>query len=332
MSKLLGSYDQLTRTVFSRYPGNPIIPHSGISGDWKEGQVQESFVFADPADASRLIMFYSGCRRTGGVPATFIGRATAHVENPFAWTDHPANPLLSPGASPYNMRNVRLDSVVYVDGAYWLYSSGTGDAKLSKDGYSFESILLARSSDGVRFTWQTEPVLLPTEDERDVSQAAVLREDGLWYLYYSYRTRTGQVLPGLRLATSTDGVHWTKTGRQILSCTPGSYDAKYYEWHQILKLGRDYVLLSECYDGKHWSIGAAHSVSPTTGWIKRETPLLEPSRVPGAYDEHHVATPALFDVGSRVFFFFQGGNNLGNYMLSEWDIGVACSEPLPIRA
>jgi predicted GH43/DUF377 family glycosyl hydrolase len=328
MSKLLKSYDDLTRIKFTRYSGNPIIPHSGISGNWKEWQVQESFVFNDPNDASKLIMFYSGARPPD-VQRAFIGRATAELSNPFVWTDYASNPILSPGSSFYNEVYIRLDSVVYVDGVYWLYSTGMSPNTTAKDGKpepGFNSIQLARSTDGVRFVWYEEPILLPAGDERDVSQGAVLKEGYNWYMYYSYRTVSGQVLPGIRLATSLDGLHWTRTGKQILSCTPGMYDSHYYEFHQILKLERDYVLLSECFNGKNWSVGAAYSTSPTEGWVKKSTPLFERSRVQGTFDVHHVATPTIFDVGPRVMLFYQGGNNPDAYIMSNWDIGVAYSE------
>ena len=42
-----------------------------------------------------------------------------------------------------------------------------------------------------------------------MSQGAVIRENGLWHSLYSYRTAK-QVLPGVRLATSPDGMRWTK--------------------------------------------------------------------------------------------------------------------------
>lgn len=326
MSTLLYSYDELINTTLTRYAGNPIIPHTGIAGNWKEWQVQESFVFVDPQDDRRLFMYYSGAR-TPEVGGAFIGMATADIAAPFTWIDHPANPILSPGASRYNDEYVRLDSMLYEDGVYWLYS--TGLSRLQADGqpgYGFNSIHLARSTDGVQFSWHEQPMLLPSGDETDVSQGAVLHDGDTWYMYYSYRTPT-QILPGIRLAISRDGLHWEKTGIEILSGTPGSYDACYYEWHQIVKLGRDYVLLSECYDGTHWSVGAAHSTSPTSGWIKKETPFFERSDIPGAFDVHHIATPAIFDIGSRVMLFYQGGNNLENYIFSNWDIGVAyCAE------
>jgi predicted GH43/DUF377 family glycosyl hydrolase len=319
-SAILHSYEELIHTKLTRYSGNPIIRHSGKTQDWKDGQVQESIVFNDPKDRSKLIMYYSGYRHP--FPAgTDIGIATADLANPFVWTDFPSNPILSSGSNLHNKVWMRLDSMLYLDGEYWLYSTG-------KTQSSGDSIQLARSRDGVHFVWHEKPVLLPSGDENDVSQAAVLKEGNLWYMYYSYRTRSGRVLPGIRLATSADGLHWNKTGQQILSGTPGSYDSRYYEWHQILKLGMDYVLLSECFDGKHWCVGAAHSTSPLTGWIKKDTPLFERSGVPGTFDVHHVATPAIYEAGSRVMLFYCGGGNLADYMLSKWDIGVAYSGEL----
>lgn len=325
MSKLLTSYDQLLQIQWTRYAGNPIIPHTGIAGNWKEWQVEESFVFPDPDDASRLVMFYSGARAPE-VGGAFIGVATADVNNPFVWTDDSANPILSPGASEYNAVYIRLDSMLYLDGVYWLYSTGMSPNRADNQP-GFNSIHLARSTDGRHFEWHSDPMLLPSDDEVDVSQGAVLKDGDTWYMYYSYRTPTA-ILPGIRVATSTDGIHWNKTGREILSRSPGWYDSHYYEWHQILKLGHDYVLLSECFNGSHWCVGAAHSTSPMSGWVKKDTPLFEHSGIPGAFDVHHVATPAIFDIGSRVMLFYQGGNNPENYIWSNWDIGVAYSEEL----
>jgi hypothetical protein len=86
--------------------------------------------------------------------------------------------------------------------------------------------------------------------------------------------------------------------------------------------------LSECFNGKNWSVGVARSISPTDGWVKKDTPLFERSGVAGTFDVHHVATPAIFDVGSRVILFYQGGNTPDNYSISSWDIDVAYSEEL----
>nr|MBP8954593.1 hypothetical protein [Armatimonadota bacterium] len=193
-------------------------------------------------------------------------------------------------------------------------------------GHGFNSISLAQSLDGVHFRWRDEPVLRPDGDEVDVSQGAVLRDGDDWFMYYSYRTAE-RTLPGIRLAVSADGLHWEKTGREVLSVEPGGYDERYYEFHQALKLGEDYVLISECFDGSHWSIGAAHSKQPDRGWEKSRSPIFERSDLSGTFDVAHVATPTLFDIGGQTMLFYQGGNNAEDYIMSNWDIGVAVAPP-----
>lgn len=321
MPGMPGSFQELLATEFVRYAGNPLIPHSNVPGCWKEWQVEEAFVFPDPDDASRLVMFYSGARPPGAGGA-FVGAAYASVADPFTWTDYPGNPVLSPGASPLNEVYIRLDTALYVEGEYWLYSTGMSADATHVHGHGHNSILLARSRDGRNFTWDDIPILVPSGDEIDVSQGAVLRDGDAWYMYYSYRTATA-TLPGIRLAVSPDGRHWEKTGQDVLTVAPGGYDAQYYEFHQALKLGEDYVLISECYDGAHWSIGAAHSKHPDRDWVKSPRPLFERSAIPGAFDVAHVATPTLFAVDDRLLLFYQGGNNEADYIMSNWDIGVA---------
>lgn len=320
----LTSYNQLMSLSFTRHPGNPLIPHTGVDGDWKEWQVEEAFVFADPADQTQLMMFYSGARRPE-VGGAFVGLAHASLADPFTWTDNPANPVLGPGGSRYNEVYIRLDTALRVDGEFWLYSTGMSADPSHRFGHGFNSISLARSRDGLRFDWHPEPMLLPSDDEIDVSQGAVLRDGEQWYLYYSYRTQT-RVLPGIRVAVSQDGLHWEKTGQEILSVAPGGYDSRYYEFHQALKLGEDYVLLSECFNGSNWCLGAAHSQHPTEGWQKSPRPLFERSDIPGSFDVHHLATPTLFEIDGKAMLFYQGGNNAENYIMSNWDIGVAVAE------
>jgi hypothetical protein len=70
--------------------------------------------------------------------------------------------------------------MLYLDGVFWLYATGEGNGSPPQNGGGFDSVLLARSPDGVHFRWHDAPVLLPSGDERDVSQAAVLKEGNRW--------------------------------------------------------------------------------------------------------------------------------------------------------
>ena len=161
---------------------------------------------------------------------------------------------------------IRLDSVLFIpeEDSYYIYYTGAGGGRSDKiglaicpvgdDGYSSATsgriVRFGNSGDGKRVA-DAAPVLQPEPAvpyaEQVVSQAAVMRQwDATtnrwdWYMYYSYRGKDG-ILPGIRLATSHDGKHWTRhfnaadprgTG-QIFRSTPNAY----YEWHQVFKLAR----------------------------------------------------------------------------------------------
>ena len=183
-------------------------------GGWKDGQVQEPCILVNPKDASKLIMFYAGMKLGGREGA--IGKAWANVADPFTWHEDVRHPLLQaePGIAFHETGCIRLDSVIYHEALdeYWIYYTaystkthsdaiGLATCPAGKDGYSE-----VKAANTKRYAGN--PILAPKGpdwlDERCVSQGAVFREHGLWYLFYSYRTAT-KTLPGIRLATFATG-------------------------------------------------------------------------------------------------------------------------------
>jgi hypothetical protein len=238
---------------------------------WESQQVQEPCILPNPKDPGHLVMFYSG------VPATnrnlcFIGKGWALKSDPFTWHQDEHNPVFSSGEQGWDSGSIRLDAVLYIpeQEAYYVYYSGTTGTiqdhiglaicPVGTDGYS-EITPAAIQRVGA------QPVLSPEPTapylEQMASQAAVWREWNAharrwdWFMYYSYRGKDG-ILPGLRLATSRDGKTWTRhynTGDprgmgQIFPSMPGAY----YEWHQVFKIGRTYLLSIEVgvSAGKRW--------------------------------------------------------------------------------
>ena len=151
--------------------------------------------------------------------------------------------------------------------------------------------------------------------ETMASQAAVWRErdpaTGLWnwYMYFSYRGKDG-TLPGIRLATSRDGKAWTRQFNaqdprgmgQIFVSTPDAY----YEWHQISKIGRTYVLCMEVGTsrGKRWRPGIAVSDRPDRGWVQLDLDTVLQTKWEELYRDdalYHVATPALYQIAGSGF-------------------------------
>ena len=185
-------------------------------------------------------------------------KAWADVADPFAWHEDAKTPLLNgqPGGTFDEAGSIRLDSVIYNQALdeYWIYYTANsakthGDAiglatcAAGKDGYS--EVVAANIK-----RYAGNPILSANGQGRDdgkcVSQGAVCRENGLWYLFYSYRTAT-KTLPGIRLATSRDGKHWTKVpGPDLFTAAP---EQLYIEWHQVDKIGGRYVMFYEGYNG-----------------------------------------------------------------------------------
>jgi hypothetical protein len=317
----------LAQDAVSAVPSKPrkIIDCGG--GGWKDGQVQEPCVLVNPKNPGQLIMFYAGMKLGGREGA--VGKAWASAADPFAWHEEAESPLLGPEAALASNPSayIRLDSVIYneVRDEYWIYYTENraqtpadticlATCPAGKDGYT--EVAAANIN---RFAGN--PILSPKTqgrlDERCVSQGAVFRENGLWYLFYSYRT-AADTLPGIRLATSDDGKHWTKApGPDLLTAAP---EQVYIEWHQLCKIGNKYVLFYEGYNGgSRWGADVATSYNLTHGWKKWPVNLIDQTKWPGYSDRlFHVATPAIYNINAQWYMYFQAAPSGGPYGWQHW--------------
>lgn len=158
----------------------------------------------------------------------------------------------------------------------------------------------------------------------------------VWYMYYSYRGKDG-TLPGLRLATSTDGKTWQRHFNtadprgmgQIFESTPDAY----YEWHQVQKIGQTYVLFIEVglSKGQRWRPVVAVSRHPDRGWKQLDVDTVLQTKWKGLYRDdalYHVATPASYQIGGKWYLFVQAcplpANR--NYIDGQWDIWAIASD------
>ncbi len=173
-------------------------------------------------DGTWVLYFYSWANGGDYIPPSAIGRATApSPEGP--WTVDP-EPVLVPSAGGWDSDSVQRPDVLRVGDVYYLYYVGTGPAG--------SMIGMASSSDGIHWTRyddpattdslyaESDPVLTP---EQGGSSGLELRyprvrvtPDG-WLLFYWTSTpgwpQANPLAPTnglIRLATSRDGVHWTR--------------------------------------------------------------------------------------------------------------------------
>lgn len=317
---------------------------SRASHAWMSQQVEEPCVLPNPKVPGRLIMFYSAVSSSNRIVAA-IGKAWADSRDPTRWYQDEANPMFRPSKQGWDSSTICLDCVLYIpeEDAYYIYYSGTSGTvqdriglaicQAGTDGYSgVTAAAITR--------YGTSPVLAPEPaapfHEQMASQAAVLREWKAgtkrwdWYMYYSYRGKDG-VLPGIRLATSHDGKTWkrhfnTSDPRgmgQVFRSTP----AAYYEWHQVFKQGRTYVLCIEVgvNRGARWRPVLAVSKDPVQGWTQLDVDTMLQTQWHGLYEDrtlYHVATPALYQIGGKWYLFAQacGRPAKDNYIDGAWEM------------
>jgi hypothetical protein len=309
-----------------------VIPYGG--GGWKDSQVQEPLVMPDLADNSKLVMYFAGMAAPVAFGKQTIGRASASVANPLAWTEYVGNPIISDVSR-------RLDSIARVGGVSYLYSSNCSNPLTN-------TVDLFTSNDG-EVTWTAyagNPILTPTGQGRNdgdfVSQAAVTYDSGSWIMIYAYRNGA-TVLPGYRLATSPVGIVWTKAGAgdllSISTAGSGLPDTKFMETHGMVKIGSVWTMIYDAYNGTDytngvWSLNLGFSSSLTTGWAKSPiNPFFQRSNVLGSFDCLNIATPNLVLIGDSWWIFYQGSSNSGDYNLGHWSLGAAqlAGSPLDVR-
>ena len=133
--------------------------------------------------------------------------------------------LENEGPSKWDV-TLRFGSTIKVGSTYYLYYTG---------GPSWQScaVGLATSTDGVSFTKHAQnPIFSPTGSERSLAKPYVYHDGSAWYMYYSMWDGIGI---DIHLATSADGVSWTRSSDNPIIAHGGRSD-----WDYALQVG--YVL------------------------------------------------------------------------------------------
>jgi hypothetical protein len=168
------------------------------------------------ADGTWVLYFYT--KDDLNSPAGVIGRATA--SQPTGPWQVDAQPVLRPGSpGSWDDAQTRAPHVVKTDVGYFMYYGGI-------DQRGREMIGLATSRDGITWTKyddpattaapfaESDPVLsvggLRDWDAGLVFQPSVNRTPEGWLMIYKGTNAIGSVDFGLAIATSQDGIHWTR--------------------------------------------------------------------------------------------------------------------------
>ena len=173
---------------------------------------------------------------------------------PGLWVLSAQNPVLTPTPSDPDRGadNVYAADVLWHDGRWWMWYGGQGG-----DGH--DAIFLARSDDLVSWEkhpswWNPQPVV-DTPPANHVNDPSVVRVGGTFYMFYT-EAPTGEN-DEVHLATSSDGIAWSKQGVVLDVGPAGSWEPD--------RVGRPAVL-HEDGEFRMWYDGQVYGVARHVGY------------------------------------------------------------------
>jgi predicted GH43/DUF377 family glycosyl hydrolase len=223
------------------FAGNPVLTAEGEL----EMQAGEGNIYAP--DVHRLddcyAMWYGGQGRDGHDRIHL-----AFSDDGLRWTRHPANPVVDSGSA----NHVNDPTVVRVGEMYYLYFS---KAPVAEE----DEIHLATSTDGVHWTERGSVVPFGEPGSWDsfkVGRPSIIADGLVYKMWYDgtnsepsdRRRLAANPRRHVGLATSEDGIHWTKHPSNPLVLDSGAVDVK--------RLPDGYILLAESPHGTRWFTSA----------------------------------------------------------------------------
>jgi predicted GH43/DUF377 family glycosyl hydrolase len=240
------------------------------------------------------------------------------------------NPVLNLGPSgSWDDQYVGHPTVIYLNGTYHMWYSGSDNIPTFKIGY-------ANSSDGITWNrYSSNPVLdLGSGGEWDsyrVYSPSVVFDGSIYHMWY---TGYNNAIFRIGYANSTDGITWVKSpANPVLSLGPGGEwdDSRVYQ-PSIYFDGSTFHMWYSGYDSINYRIGYANSTDGIS-WIKHPSnPILNNGSL-GTWDESRVFAPSVVYNGSKYVMCYtglDGGTYRIGYATSEDGINWAKSPANPV--
>ena len=277
------------RWDLKQHPNNPLL--RAIPGTWEfEWFGVDSVIQIN----DKFYMHYHGSDK--GNERTQLGLAFS--EDGIAWTRYKENPIWKLNNWDHFLRDVR----VYQFGGeeLWLYYSD-GDRHID----------LAYSTDGIH--WENSehnPILGISQDwEYYVMQESVVKIDEKWYMWYS--TYDGKKPRVTGIATSKDGINWTKyEGNPVLPLgKPGEWDDySAFQPYVFYQDGYFHMLYTGSSKENVTGYRCGYAISEDgIQWVKSpDNPIFIPGPE-GDWDAGKASTHVIYRTGTDTFNIYYSG-------------------------
>jgi hypothetical protein len=300
--------------VFAVYPSDPVLPH-GPAGAFDGRYIDPGAIILS---GGTWHMFYDGIN---SYPAPVqVGYATS--SDGYSWTRRSDKPVLRSQQVSYAGVTIFLSSGLVTDNGTWvLYFSTYEDGDLdAAPGYIGRA-----TAPGPTGPWTPDPAPLLSPgpagawDGRGVDHPSVLRTATGYVMYYNAEASLQDPTPRIGMATSPDGIHWTKrkdpatTDPQFADSAPvltpgppGAWDAAGVRSPSVQKTPGGWVMtyLSRGLPAGQQRVSALGYATSTDGvtWTKaRDNPIVSTATQPGWTAIYETAF--IYQEGSYYLYF-----------------------------
>ena len=284
----------ITNSKWVDYNDNPILQSSNQFWDL-EGVHQPKVLI----DRNIFKMYYSG---HAGAGSSYVGYAESF--DGINWNSPLSEPVLSPGQQgSWDSHSTVAGSIIIEDGLYKLYYIGWSS------NWGNWHVGLATSTDGLHWRKYSEPVLYGTSSwEFQIASVSVIRYDNTYYLFY-----TGRNLPhySIGLATSSDGVNWTRhSDNPILTFTePWEMNGIYFP--SVIRENNKFKMIYMNSSGT--GFGLASSTNGTD-WEKEESnPFFVRESTANGWATNKIAYPYLIKIDNESRIYYSGIGTMGEF-------------------
>jgi len=250
--------------------------------------------------------------------------ASVYAQGNTNWVRSSSNPVLSPGETGWDSWQIMIPRLLYDGSTYKMWYTGLNTTGNPMIGY-------ASSADGVTWTKHGNPVLVTgSGGEWDSSSAHagfVFKNESAYMMWYhgSRKSSDGTAVDGIGLATSTDGISWTKFPANPV-ITQTAIDGGYLDYPWVLMVGDRFDMYYACQASQSDAYAKICLADSTDGihWSKRSTPVFMGSGREGDWDASNVYSPnVLYD--GHVYGMWYSACNCAKSGITIYQIGFATS-------
>jgi len=177
----------------------------------------------------------------------------AESNDGLTWQVSNSRPVLTVGQSgAWDDYTVGLGYIFKENGVYKMYYAGMQEPHTGK-----RQIGLATSTDGIHWEKYSNPVMLSTSSQYFLGVHSIIKFDSLYYMYYDASPENDYVF-NINLATSVDGIHWTKYENNPILIPDEPWEEESISYATIVQSDNEYKMTYSL--GAQDAIGMAYSI------------------------------------------------------------------------